>query len=180
MAIEINPKVKKEKKSSPYNVVFFLVFMLFLASLAGYFVLGSYKKAITKEISENKEKLKKTSEEIALETKIFGTEGSIGYQEKINDFGILLGSHKLPLNFLNFLEENTHPKVWFSSFNFDLEKNLLQISGYTDTFEILGQQALIFKNQNFIRNIDLSNVSLEKEGKVKFNFQLTIDPKIFK
>lgn len=133
-----------------------------------------------REISNLNKALERTEKERALEEEIFGSEEKIGYQEKIKDFAVLLNSHKLPVNFLNFLERNTHPKVWFSNLNLNLEKNVLDISGYAENFGVLGQQTTIFKNQDFIKNINLSWASLDKEGKVNFNLQLTLDPKIFK
>ena len=179
MAIEIIPK-EKTKKSLFASTVFYIVLVLFLGLLISCVVLNIYGKKMKTELVDIKKSLEKTQEEKALEEEIFGSENNIGYQQKIKDFNTLFGVHKLPLNLLNLLEENTHPKIWFSKFNLDLEKSLLDMSGFADTFEALGQQALIFKNQDSIKNINLSRVSLSKEGKINFDLQLTLDPKIFK
>ncbi len=179
MAIEIIPKTKT-KKTYFLGILFYFSLLLFITSLISYFALNFYQKRLEGELTNIKKGLEKTADEKALEEEIFGSEKNVGYQQKIKDFGVLLNAHKLPVNFFNFLEENTHPKVWFSKFNLDLEKNLLEMSGYADNFEVLGQQALIFKRQDFIKNMNLSMVSLGKDGKVNFDLQLTIDPKIFK
>jgi len=179
MAIEIIPKTKT-KKVSFLGIVFYFSLLLLLVFLISYFALNVYQKRLESELTNIKKDLEKTPDEKALEEEIFGSEKNVGYQQKIKDFSVLLNAHKLPVNFFNFLEENTHPKVWFSKFNLDLEKNLLDTSGYADNFEVLGQQALIFKRQDFIKNINLSGASLAKDGKVNFDLQLTIDPKIFK
>lgn len=179
MAIEIIPR-PKNKRSPLASFFLYSVLLLFLAFVASYFAFNIYQKKMTNELSQIQKGLEKSPTEQALEEEIFGSETKIGYQQKIKDFNALLNAHKLPVNFFNFLEENTHPKVWFSRFNLDLEKNLLDFSGYADNFEVLGQQTLIFKNQNFIKDINLPKVSLGKDGKVRFDLQLTIDPKIFK
>ena len=179
MAIEIIPKTKT-KKVSFLGILFYFSLLLLLVFLISYFALNVYQKRLEQEITNIKKDLEKTPDEKALEEEIFGSEKNVGYQQKIKDFGVLFNAHKLPVNLFNFLEENTHPKVWFSKFNLDLEKNLLDTSGYADNFEVLGQQALIFKRQDFIKNINLSGASLAKDGKVNFDLQLTIDPKIFK
>lgn len=179
MAIEIAQKPKISKMSFA-NIFFYLVLVLLLALLISYVILIIYQKRMQNELADIKKSLEKTPEEKTLEEEIFGSEKNIGYQQKIKDFNTLFNAHKLPLNLLNFLEGNTHPRILFSKFNLDLEKNLLNMSGSADTFEILGQQALIFKNQDFIKNINLSRVSLGQEGKINFDFQLTLDPKIFK
>ena len=179
MAIEIIPKTKT-KKVSFLDILFYFSLLLFLAFLISYFALNVYQKRLESELTNIKKDLEKTPDEKALEEEIFGSEKNIGYQQKIKDFGVLFNAHKLPVNFFNFLEENTHPKVWFSKFNLDLEKNLLEMSGEAQNFEVLGQQALIFKRQDSIKNMNLPMVSLGKDGKVNFDLQLTIDPKIFK
>ena len=179
MAIEISPKTKT-KKLSLLGVLFYSGLVLLLAFLISYFVLSFYQKRMNDELSSIKKSLQETSEEKALEEEIFGSEKTIGYQQKIKDFGVLLAAHRLPVNFFNFLEENMHPKVWFSDFDLDLDKNLVSMSGVADSFEILGQQALIFEEQEVVKNINLSKVSLAKDGKVEFDLQLTIDPKVFK
>jgi len=179
MAIEIIPKTKT-KKVSFLDILFYFSLLLFLAFLISYFALNVYQKRLESELTNIKKDLEKTPDEKALEEEIFGSEKNIGYQQKIKDFGVLFNAHKLPVNFFNFLEENTHPKVWFSKFNLDLEKNLLEMSGEAQNFEALGQQVLIFKRQDSIKNMNLPMVSLGKDGKVNFDLQLTIDPKIFK
>ena len=114
MAIEIIPKTKK---ASFLGILFYFSLLLFLAFLISYFALNVYQKRLEQEITNIKKDLEKTPDEKALEEEIFGSEKNVGYQQKIKDFGVLFNDHKLPVNFFNFLEENTHPKVWFSKFN---------------------------------------------------------------
>jgi hypothetical protein len=44
----------------------------------------------------------------------------------------------------------------------------------------LGEQILYLKESEFIKGLDLSNLALGKEGDVKFNISLSLDPEIFK
>lgn len=179
MAIEISPR-PKPKSSSFSSVLLFIILLLCLASVAAYFAFNFYGKKMENELVQLQKDLEKSESEKALEEEIFGSATVVGYQQKIEDFSFLLAAHRLPVNLFNFFEANTHPKVWFSKFNLDLEKNLLAVSGYADSFEILGQQTLILNQQDFIENINLSRVSLTKDGKINFDILLIIDPKIFK
>lgn len=174
MALEIEKKEKTYKISPDIIVLIFLLF-LFLVFLGSYFYFLFLETKIKKEISvveSNIENTQKKIEPLEKEAK--------KYQEKINNLKFLLDFHRLPLKVFEFLEKNTHPQVWFSSLDFNLEKNSLKIPGNAQSFEVLAQQILIFKNSEFVKNINLSKVNLGKEGGVSFDLELTIDPKIYK
>jgi len=125
------------------------------------------------EISNIEKALQKSPSEKNLEDGIFS------YQGKIEDINLLLGSHKPVANLLNNLEKNTHPNVWLSRFKLNMADKTLNLLGSTDNFEILGQQTLIFGKQEFIKNANLSDVSIGRDGKIKFELQLILDSKIF-
>jgi hypothetical protein len=129
---------------------------------------------MSSKLSKIEESLKKTTEEQKLEQRL------LNYQKKVRDFGVLLDYHLPPRNIFDFLEKITHPKVWFSSFSFNLEENKVSLSGQTDTFITLGQQIIILRNQDFIKDIDLSDISIDKDGKVGFNLQVSFNKEIFK
>ena len=172
MAIEIIPKTKI-RKISLTNVFPFILAIAFFAFLISYFVFNFYQKKLSMEISNIEKALQKSPSEKNLEDGIFS------YQGKIEDINLLLGSHKPVANLLNNLEKNTHPNVWLSRFKLNMADKTLNLLGSTDNFEILGQQTLIFGEQEFIKNANLSDVSIGRDGKIKFELQLILDSKIF-
>lgn len=173
MAIEIIPKPKI--KEIPWSdIILTTCLIIFLLCFLSYFVLVYFQTKFQQELSKLENALVRTSSEKKLE------EETLGYKRKIEDFGFLLENHRFPLNIFNFLEKNTHPKVWFSKLNLDLEKNLLTVSGQADNSEVMGQQILIFKKEALIQNLNLSNLSRGKEGKIEFDLQFTFQPQIFK
>jgi len=172
MAIEIIPKTRTRKISLTKTSSFILA-TIFFAFLISYSVFNFYQNKLSREISDIEEALRKSPSEKNLEDGIFS------YQRKIEDIGILLGNHKPVANLLSNLEKNTHPKVWLSRFKLNMADETLNILGSTDSFEILGQQTLIFGKQEFIKNTNLSDVSMGRDGKIKFELQLILDPKIF-
>lgn len=171
MAIEIIPK-SKIKEISWVNLVLYFLLIIFLVLLLSYFILDIYQKKLNQELSDLEKALIRTDAEKALEDEL-----SI-YQKKIEDFGNILNVRQSPLDVFSFLEKTIHPKVWFSNFSFDLEKGTLSLSGQAENPEVIEQQLIIFKKQEMVKNVTLSNFSISKEEKIDFNLQLTFDSPI--
>lgn len=173
MAIEITPKPKIK---APLWAINLLILCLIL--LAALLVSYIYFKKASEKLTED---LKVTTAEniLAQEIKERSQELSL-YQKKIDDFGILISEHKKTVNIFEFLERTTHPNVWFSDFGFDSPKNMVEVSGQAESFVVLGQQLLIFKKEEVIKAINLSDVSIGEEGGVNFSLSLTFNNQIFK
>jgi hypothetical protein len=175
MAIEIRPTPRiKVKKVHWLKIVLYLLLTVFLVFLLSYFLLIFYKSKLTEELSAAETKLTRTAEERALEERI------IVARRRIQDWSQLASKHPLPLRVFELLEKNTHPQVWFTGFKLDLEHEIMTLEGEAATFEVLGQQLLILEQQELIKGIALSEVSVGKEREIAFNLLLTLDPKILK
>ena len=175
MAIEIIPK--PVRKASPLqNILFYFAIGLLLLSISAYFVLGYFIKKSELTLQDLEETLarEKTEEEIILEQEVFG------YKRKVEDFSTLISQHTYASRFFNFFENLCHPKVWFSKINLDMTNHRLLVSGKTDTFLILDQQLLIFRQEELIKETILTKLSIGNEGLVNFTFDLTFNPIIVK
>lgn len=174
MAIEIIPK-KTEAKLPAVNILFYLSLILLIIFALSYFVLGYFQKKSAKTLQDIEDIIsqKETSAK-ALKEKIFG------YQEKIEVVASLLTSHQLSRNFFTRLEDLSCPKVFFSNLDLDVGKSQASLSGQTESFEALGQQLLIFKKGEFIKDVNLTKVSIGKEGEIEFSIELSFDPQMFK
>ena len=173
MAIEIE---KKSKLKGPLWLYILMVVGVVLAlGLAGtYFYFFKVGKDISQQIEEMDQALKKTSEEKELENTLLSKE------KKVEDFQELLSKHRKVLNVFNFFQEKTHPKTWFSEFDFSGKEKTVSLSGTADGFIAVGQQILILREEELLKNIKLSGLSMGEEGKIEFSLQLTLDPQIFK
>lgn len=173
--VEIIPKPAK-KILPRQNLLFYLSLGLATAAVLGFFVLGNFESKALTTLQNLEDEVAQigTIEERAIETKVFD------YDKKINNFSILLENHQKSTNFFKFLEEISHPQVWFSNVILNLETFQAVISGQTPNFQTLGQQLLIFQDQDSIEEINLSSLSLSKEGRAEFTFQLSLDSQIFK
>lgn len=174
MAIQIIPK-PITKFPIFLNILFYLSLILLVATISSYFVLNNFQKKAEENLSALETELtrSKTPEEIALEEEVFG------YQRKIKDFSYLISNHITNSNLLKLIENSSHPKVWFSEVTISSQDKKAKLSGLTDSFQILGQQFFIFKKESLIKEVDLSDISFGKEGKIEFTFNLLLDPKIF-
>lgn len=173
--VEIIPK-KIPKIPQWGNILFYLSLALLIFSISSYFVLDNSFKERKNKLAELEEVLLKgrTAEDNVLENEILIS------QKKINDFSQLIEKYSKASGIFVFLQEKSHPQVFFSKFNLDLQKSQITLSGQTQSFKTLGQQLLIFKEEEIVRSANLEAISMNREGKVGFNLSLFLDPKIFK
>lgn len=173
MPIQIIPK-EAQKLPLWQNILFYFSIALLLASVSGYFVLAHLikKSDLINQDLENTLAKGKTSQQIILEKKI------LDYKKKIEDFSSLIMVHRMSSKFFGFFEKIIHPKVFFSKLNLDIIRNEASLSGQTESFQTLGQQIMIFRKEEMIKSIQLSDVKIGKEGKIEFSLKLSLDPKL--
>ena len=166
---------KIKKTSKLYEFSPYIVFGLVTAVVLAYVVLlylGNKTSKISWDLAEKISQVG-TKDERALEARI------LLEKQRINDFSKLFADHQEASNFFKFLEENSHPKIWFNELELSSKDSQAILSGETSNFEILGQQIAIFQSQVFVRIVEISNLSIGKDGKANFTVLLTLDPKIF-
>lgn len=174
MAIEIIPK-KETQIPRWQNILLYFGIFLLIGLIIGYFTLNYF-------IQKSEQKLQQTNEAI---TKAKSPERIAQEEElktlraKIEDFTPLLLNHQKSSNFFDFLEKNTHPKVFFTGLRLDIEGNQVELLGETDDFQTLGQQLFIFQKTELIQNLKLSRIGIGKEGKIEFSFNFSLNPKLF-
>jgi len=177
MAIEIVPKPKKiGQKISALDMLYYLVIILLLITFFSYFVLSFFIQRSEQKLTEIKTAIlqKQVPEIKTLEQEV------ISKQKKIHAFADLLDSHKKISGFFTFLKQNCSNEVIFSKVELDSEMFKAAISGSASSFITLGEQIIIFQEQELIESIDLSSVSLGQEGRIGFTLQAVLEPEIFK
>ena len=174
MAIEISPK-KKLGIPTWSIIVFGVCLILLIGLLASYFYFGAKIKKITQEIQKKEAEFVYLGEAIQTEQ-----EKLLSLNQEIEDFGSLISNHRNILDIFEFLEKNSLPNVWFSDFNFSAEEGEVSVSGKTDNLTILEQQAFVLKQQSVVKNLDITKVSINKEGGIDFTLTINFDPVIFK
>ncbi len=175
MAIEFIPKPATRK----IEIVdyFFYASVIFLLAAVSVTVIISYaNKMANKTIDdlENQLAQEKTSVRQDMEKQVLAN------QERINDYSQLINAHQFSLKFFKEIENITHPKVWFTDTSLNMKDFKVSLSGRTETLEILGQQIIALEKDQYVKNVNLNKVALNKDGYVEFAIGLVLDPKIFK
>lgn len=173
--VEIIPK-EAPKISQWKNILFYFSLALLIFSVVSYFILDNSLREHQEKMVELKLALVEqvTPEKNILEKEI------LDYQKKIEDFSQLIRQNLKTSEIFTIIQKNSHPKTWFQQFNLDAKQAQVTLSGQTQSFESLGQQLLIFREEDVVKSANLGGISISQEGRIGFDFSLSLDPKIFK
>ncbi len=167
--------IPKEKPETPKSVkVSFIVSVVLLIILISF---GVTFKVINSKME--KEKVKLGRELATFEAKKWERDLMLK-AEKINSFSFLLARHTIASNFFDFLKKFCHKEVQFSGMNLNLSEHMVQLTGLADNYTALSQQILIFRKAKEIQGLKISDVNLDREGKVNFNISLVFSPNLIK
>ena len=157
------------------NIIFYVSLALILASLLIFFLLNNAVKKSTKFLEEQERILisQRTPEQLESEKNI------LNFKQKMRDFESLFSQHRFLSNAFVVLEKLTHPKVWFSNLQLNLQAGQIVLTGQADSFRVLGEQLLIFKNDAKIKELTLSGATVNPQGKIDFNLRITLNPQVF-
>ena len=172
--IDIIPKIE-QRPPIWLSILLYLSIILLLASVAGIFSFRYLKnKAETSLLGiEQQISSAKTSRE-TLEQEV------LRYKQKIDDFSLLLNTHKAALNFFPFLEKTCHPKTQFTELTLSVNDTRAGLSGITESFEALEQQINILEKQEQVKEVYLARISMAKEGGADFVLNIALNPSLFK
>lgn len=171
MVIEVSTPKPTTSLFSWQRIASFTLIFLYLTVLGLYLFMFFYERKTSEELLKTNLALQKTEEELKLEERIKIL------KQKIDDSYLLIFSHKYPSNIFEFMEKVTHPKVWFSSFEYNSEKREISLKGAAEDFKVLGQQKQILEKAMLDKNIetfnfqDLSFSRGEKEG-ISFSLKI--------
>lgn len=172
--VGIIPKPIKKASKWPEFIPYAVLGLVFVVVLV-YAALFYLQSQATKKLDNLEDRIGRvgTQDERFLETQL------IFDKQRIDDFSVLFAKHKTTSGFYKFLEENCHPEVWFTELILDSEDSQVVLTGETPNFQTFGQQIALFQNQELVKNIEISDLSVDKRGLANFTFSLTLDPKIF-
>lgn len=173
--VGIIPKpIKKTPKL--YELAPYISFGLVVAVVLVYAVLLYLDNKTSKTLFDLEDKIAQvgTKNEKVIETQVLLD------KQKIDDFAKVFADHQRTSNFFKFLEENSHPKVWFSKLELSSKDSQAVLTGETSNFETLGQQMVIFQNNELVKGVEITDLTINKNGRASFSFSILLDPKIFR
>ena len=174
MPIQIIPK-EAAKLPLWQNILFYVSIAILLAVILSYGIFTQLTKNSDTLLKE-KEKLfeaNKTPEILTLEKNIKN------YRDKIDTFSVLIPNHKLGSQFFSFLERITHPNVFYQGIDLDIKNNKVTLLGQTESFRTLGQQMSVLGNEEMVTDAQLSNININKEGRIEFSVVISLNLRVF-
>lgn len=170
--LEIIPKTQTQHFFSRSIVLYLGIFFLAF-SVLGFFVLQMLTSNAEKSIASAEDVLRagKTADERKLENAV------LGYKNKIQDFSAFVAGQKDAVPFFTFLEQRTHPQVFFREASLDVLENRMVLKGVTTDFRSLGEQVASLEEREELISWNLSEVSLVK-GQVTFTLELLFSSKL--
>ena len=184
MAFEVTTK-REVKKFNLWNIVFAFSLIILIAAVLSFFIFSYYIEEENKKITDLENKITKQKQDNKeLESRLQAK------KKLIDDFSIVLNQHKLTNQAFAVIEKITHPEVFFAEFSIEPENYQISLSAITTNFQTLGEQMIIFKNNNEIADFDLLNISLltervsegrmiKGEGYVQFDLDIFLSPQVF-
>ena len=147
-----------------------LIFLLMLASYGGLIFLNRAQQDAEKEllaqIDQKREELRPE-----LVQQIFAVE------QRFRTIQALIQKHALPSKTFTWIEQHTHPRVAFASYNFDNASRKLTLPGRTDSLVSLNQQIVIFQEAPEIEKVDFGGLAFDRDkGIVTFSATVIIKP----
>lgn len=165
----------RNKKFWWMDVIFYFMISVLVATVLCYFVFL---------IKNNMQRNEIKDAEAALQT--VGTDQQknyekevISYQRKIADFARIFRNHEFASNAFVFLEKETRPNVWFKNFSLAESDARVQVSGEADDMEAFARQVAVFEGNEYVKNLDLLNSTLNSSARTDFNLSLSLNQKIF-
>jgi flagellar basal body-associated protein FliL len=165
----------RNKKVWWIDVIFYFVIALLTATIICYLVFLVKNIFQRRDIAEAEYKLTTvgTADQLTQEQKV------ILYKAKIKDFGNLIQNHEFASNIFYLMQDNTQPKVWFSQFNLDAKAKQVQVSGIAEDMDMVARQTSTFEKNEYIQKFENLNSTLSEDGRIAFNFSLSMNPRIF-
>lgn len=183
MAISLLPKKKGKKR--PFISLRFLrenvvisagVAILLIVSLLFSFGSILYKDALTRELEEIASKLLAIQGERDAETE----ENVRDFAARILTIDSVLDNHIYASQIFAFLERVTHPRAQWKDFAFRAQDGTITMNGATENYTTLGEQIIAFEQNTNIHNLIISNIQLDKSGRVLFGVSFRVDEALYR
>ena len=172
--VEIIPKTP-QKSPLFMRVLFSLSLGVFLASVGGFVLLFFLESRAQSKIEEAEMLLaeEKTPLQVQLEQEVFAA------RTRLEDFAGLLKERKNFLPLFSFLEIVVHPDVTFVSMSVDAESHTLQLKGIAESFSVLDEQFVVFKERKEPSSLSLTSLKVGERGGGDFQMEIQFPATFF-
>ena len=88
----------------------------------------------------------------------------------------LLASHPVASKFFDFLEKNTHQKIYYLSLNLSLLEKNIRLDGVAPDYDAIAQQLELFRKAPEIERIFLDDSRALDTGGIRFSIRFVFKP----
>lgn len=174
---------QKKKRDAGFSLSFFRetkqitiaagVLVLVLVLYVGLWVYGGILSGLADGLRAEAQRLSVArDEEAEKNARLFAL--------RLGQIGGLLNSHVHTSGVLTLIENVTHPRVQFTDFTFQEKDGLVSMSGVTEGYVSFGQQIIALGKHAKIRNLRVSDVSLNKKGQVVFGIKFEVEESVYR
>lgn len=174
------PMAERLEVRRSVGVLFPLAIIIFFGSLGAYGAAFLYKDDIATRRESVEETIRRTEERfdapLLLELREMNDRLAVSRE--------LLASHVSLIPALNFLSEETIRGMRYTTFSFGSKapgsENSLELSGIAVDYDAIALQSEIFaRNRGDVLEFLFEDLSLERDGTVRFSLSIKLNPKLF-
>ena len=161
------------QRTSKMSVFYLISIIVFIASVALSAATFFYQKVLTNSLIEMNEKLVKAKQIYEPDT----IEELKKIDLRIEETKKLISTHISSSAVFSILEDITLEQVSFSKFDYSLSSDnsaSISLSGEAKSFNSVALQSDVFGNDDDIKNPIFSNITLNDDGTVSFDFKASI------
>lgn len=170
--ITLIPKEKEAPAPLKLGWFFWFSWLVFLVVVSTTAFVWVYKDSLNKTISKTEDQLK----DIQTEEKFKQIDELTIFNNQLQNLKSLLDNHTNSSEMFEFIEQITHPKVYWASIDFQTEKSRLNLGGTAADLYVLANQLASLRENKQIKKTDLSGISINNDDN-SINFNLNIELK---
>jgi len=167
---------RKEKFKTIFSKTGGAILALVILSLLFYGGLFLYQSKLKKNLESIRSEIDtlNNKRDVKIEKEIVDTD------KRISLLKDLFQNHFYWSDLFKKIEELTIPEAYFSTakFSFSLRKIEANLGGETTTYTNLARQIINFQEEPLVERVQVSGISLDEKGRVKFNLSIIISKDI--
>jgi len=148
------------------NILLWTSLIILVITLVGYFGIKKGISSLGDEIKETQQKI------ISIETpenqKI--EKSLLIYQAQANYFTQALAERRYP----------TEAFALLTSFDFNQEKYQISLQGYASSFQVVGEQLSVMREDEFIQEAEITSLTIGEKGEINLGITLKLLSSLFK
>jgi len=162
-------KVRAKYGKPAFLFISLVIFLVTLAIYGGLVFYNRSQKAVYQElVDELQAKKDELRPEILNPIFLLDT--------RIKNLRSLLSNHTFTSNIFKLLEADTHPRVRFTSFNFNRDTKKIDMSAEAANYAVIAQQISILERDSLVDKVEFGGLSATANNTIGFRLAIVFKP----